>query len=70
MSKAIKSEVWGTDHPHLKKEIFDSLRPIAQKQIISLLRRLAFTRNLTLYQDQIKKTIQYEQGKGGAHLHD
>lgn len=39
----------------------ESLRPIARRQINSLLRRMVFTRNRSLYQEEIKKIISYEQ---------
>ncbi len=42
---------------------FDSLRPIAQRQIQSLLRRMNFTRNPSLYKEEIEKIISCEQNR-------
>lgn len=49
---------------------FKTLRPIAQRQIASLLRRMEVTRNCSLYQEEIRKIIEYEQNLVRGELSD
>ena len=49
---------------------FKALRPIAQRQISSLLRRMAVTKNHSLYQEEIRKIIIHEQELLGGELSD